>query len=487
MQVDRRQVIGAGMALAAWPGVARAADAALLDPAVMRGDIATLGDAYRALHPGLLRYQTAAEFDSRLGALAAECAQPLPLGQFYLRLSRLLAAVRCGHSYANFYNQTAAVQAALFARRDRLPFAFRWIGGAMVVTADPAATGIAPGSVIEAIDGRSTAGILAALLPLVRADGHNDAKRRALLSVGGAEEWETFDIFYSLLFGGGDRVRLRVRAPDGRQRTVAAPTIGLDERRAQRPPHAEAKGDQPLWTMTRAGRVAVLTMDSWSVFDSKWDWRAWLDARLDEIAAPGTDGLVIDLRANEGGLDCGDPIVARLIDRPVAPLAARRLVRYRQVPAALRPVLSTYDTSLYDWGDRATRRDDRFFDLAAEGRAAGAIMPGGRRFGGKVVVLIGPQNSSATFNFADLVQRERLGRLVGEPTGGNRRGINGGAFFFMTLPGSTIEVDVPLIGSFPDGDQPDAGLLPDVAVALTPAAIAAGRDDVMARAVALAA
>jgi hypothetical protein len=382
MAFDRRQVIGAGLALAAWPGIARAGGETVLEPATMRRDIAVLGDAYRTLHPGLLRYQTAAEFDARLAAMTAECARPLPLGQFYVKLSRLLTAVRCGHSYANFFNQTAAVQAALFARRDRLPFAFRWIGDAMVVTADPAETGIAPGSVIETVDGRSTANILAALLPLVRADGHNDAKRRALLSVGGAEQWETFDIFHSLVFGGGETIRLRVRAPDGARRALTVAAIDLDKRRAQRPPGSNTNGDAALWTMTRAGRVAVLTMPTWSVYDSKWDWRAWLAARLDEMAAPGTDGLVIDLRANEGGLDCGDPIVARLIDRPVATLAARRLVRYRQVPAALRPVLATYDKSIYDWGDRATRRDDRFFDLAAEGAAGAAIAPSGKRFGG---------------------------------------------------------------------------------------------------------
>lgn len=57
--------------------------------------------------------------------------------------------------------------------------------------------------------------------------------------------------------------------------------------------------------------------------------------------------------------------------------------------------------------------------------------------------------------------------LVGQPTGGNRRGINGGAFFFLRLPHSKIEIDLPLIGFFPSGTRPDAGLLPDVSVEST--------------------
>lgn len=71
-------------------------------------------------------------------------------------------------------------------------------------------------------------------------------------------------------------------------------------------------------------------------------------------------------------------------------------------------------------------------------------------------------------------------------TGGNRRGINSGAFFFLRLPQSGLEADVPLIGRFPATPQPDAGLAPDVAAADTVADIAASRDRVLETALALA-
>ena len=47
-------------------------------------------------------------------------------------------------------------------------------------------------------------------------------------------------------------------------------------------------------------------------------------------------------------------------------------------------------------------------------------------------------------------------------------GANGGAFFFLRLPKSGIELDLPLIGQFPLDERPDAGLTPDVLVAATP-------------------
>jgi hypothetical protein len=62
-----------------------------------------------------------------------------------------------------------------------------------------------------------------------------------------------------------------------------------------------------------------------------------------------------------------------------------------------------------------------------------------------------------------LVRRSGLARIYGQPTGGNQRGINGGSFFFVRLPNSGLEADLPLVGVFPKEPKPDAGLLPDYA------------------------
>ena len=57
-----------------------------------------------------------------------------------------------------------------------------------------------------------------------------------------------------------------------------------------------------------------------------------------------------------------------------------------------------------------------------------------------------------------------MARFIGEPTGGNQRGINGGAFYFLRLPNSHIEVDLPLIGFFPPVPRPNGGITPDVVI-----------------------
>lgn len=482
--VGRRAVMaGSAAVLLAPRAFAATAPAAPLSVTAMRGDLLLLQRGYTALHPGLYRYATPSEVDGRFEAARAAIAAPMSLGAFYLHLSRLLATVRCGHSFANPTNQKRTVREALFEAPTRLPLEWLWLRDRMVVTADPLGTGIVPGSEVVAIDGRPAGAVLAALLPLTRADGHNDAKRRRLLSVQGEERYETFDILFQLRFGERERYRLTVAAPDGRRRVADVTAITLAQRPTRRTV-PDQPADAPIWTIERRGRAAVLTMNDWALYDSPWKWRDWLHAALDGLIADSAAGLVVDIRRNEGGQDCGDELIARLIDRPVSREAARRLVTFETLPPALRPYCDTWDRSFDRLGVGSTPRDGRFRELAGEATDQ-TIAPRGPRFVGRVAVLIGPQNSSATFQFASVIARLGLGTLVGEATGGNRRGINGGCFYFFRLPETGLEADLPLIGNFPLTAQPDAGLRPAVAASPTASAIAAGRDLALDRALAL--
>lgn len=106
----------------------------------------------------------------------------------------------------------------------------------------------------------------------------------------------------------------------------------------------------------------------------------------------------------------------------------RRFVRYRQTPSDLAPYLDTWDPSFKNWGESA-REIDRpwptappahYFALTRyDDNASGqdVIHPAGRQFRGKLFLLIDAGNSSATFQFAQIAQRNGLGTLVGQPTG----------------------------------------------------------------------
>ena len=483
----RRQILTgtSGLVAAALLPARAQATGVLLSPAVMQKDIGILCDAYASLHPGLYRYMSPAEFQQECRRLERFAATPRSLGDFYLALTAFTARVRCGHSFLNPANQTRAVATALFGKPDRLPFTFVWRDRRMIVTADlGSGQDVQPGSEVVAIDGIRTPDMLTRMLPYARTDGGNDARKVADLGIPGDSDKPAFDVLRALLFpSSGPSARIMVRTA-GVSATIVCPLMTASVRDAAL---RHPSKDSPYgWTFELRGNVGVLTMPTWAVFRDDWDWRGFINASIDRAIDNKLSGIVIDLRSNGGGLDCGAAIVARLIDTPLAADSYSRHVRYRKIPDRLSPYLQTWDRGYRDWGASATGPDAAgFYTLNRPGDASDVdiIKPAGRRFAGKVAVLIGPKNASATFAFASLLRRHRLATLVGEQTGGNRRGINGGALFFVNLPASGIEVDLPLIAYRPDAPQPDAGIMPDIAVPPRESDLQDRQDTPLARAI----
>ncbi len=455
----------------------------------LKADLAVLRRAYEELHPGLYRYNTRRQMDRHFAELDKAFGRDLTLREAYLELSKFLAKVKCGHTYANFYNQPKSVVEAVFKGQDRVPFYFRWVNGSMIVTRNYSSSdALKPGAEVVEIDGIPARRILKTLMTIARSDGSNDAKRVAYLEVSGVDRWEAFDIFLPLFFPQiGSELKLRVRQkPKAKPVSITVSALTDDERPASiKGRDKAAETLENIFTLEYPQpQTAVLRMPTWALYNSKWNWRKWVDDTFDELIGKDIRTLVIDIRQNEGG----HAIISRVAGSEIAIRQVQRLVRYRQVPTDLKPYLDTWDRSFDNWGAAAVGSTEGFYRLTRyDNDPRGTIIkPKGRRFHGKVFILIGAVNSSATFQFAQAVKLNKLGTLVGQPTGGNQRGINGGAFYFLRLPNSKLEADLPLIGQFSRSEAPNAGIVPDVYVRPSRSDIATGLDTEMGAALKLA-
>ncbi len=438
-----------------------------------------LVNALKSLHPALTKYRSPAEMEAAFARFEGRGQAARSAAEMYLAATELAAAVRCGHTWTNVLNQSGAARAALLEPPNKLPLLLRLVDGRWLVmaSANPA---VAAGDEVLAIDGVGAAQMVERLLPYLRADGRGDGKRLRQLSHD-RDDYSQLDVLWPLLSPPQEgRYRLELRRASGARATVRLKAVSLRQRERA----LAARGLEPrsgAWSFRVDGPVATLTMPTWSFWNSTFDWAAFIDESFARLQREQVPYLVIDIRANEGGDGAiGNRVLSHLIREPLGYQRLQNVSSYERVPYALARYLDTWDYGFFD----RTGDVERITEGTAAGKfrvksrisAPGLITPAPSRYEGRAFVLVGAENSSATFVFADFVQRTRTATLVGQPTGGNRRGLNGGELAWVVLPHSGVAVDIPLLAADYDAATPDASVTPEVLVEPSFAAAAAGRD-----------
>jgi hypothetical protein len=457
--------VAASFALAPLPSAAAEGSVALTAQQAQR-ELRILKRGLSDLHSGLYRYQTPAQFEAQFAHAEALVADGSDSLEMYLIVSRIAAAVRCGHTWTNVYNQGPAVQAAL-AALPVLPVRLRQLEGRLLVTAS-AHPDIPANAELLAIDGRSPAVLIAELMPYLRADGGNDGKRLSQLDNG--PNGGAIDRFLPLLHPPGAQgyaLRFRPRGGKAQERVVAATTVGERERQLGAAGAAGAAGTtdrERAWRFEIQGDTAVLTLPTFAFWDGRFDWKQFLDSSFATLAERKVPNLILDLRENEGGDDAiGRTLMAHVIAQPLTLPAYRTETAYERAPYDLVRFLDTWDYSFFDRTGQVRRGEGRAWH-PLEQPADRILAPVAQPYRGKVVLLTGPQMSSAGYLIARDFKANRAATLIGRETGGNLRGLNGGQIAWMVLPVSGVSIDIPLMSSHAKTPQRDGGVLPDIAV-----------------------
>jgi len=443
-------------------------------PEQIKEDIEVLGNALQTIHPNLFKYRDSIVLKQDLKDLEKSLNTDSNLVNVYQEISKFATKIKCSHTFTNPWNQGPDVKKAIFFQPDKLPLTFNRIGKRMFVDKNVSKNAsIKKGMEIIAIDGISSQELMTRLANHITSDGNNYEKRLQRLTLSGAAKFEMFDIFYPLEFGSKTSFQLGLKNPkngDTIQTTVKA--ISKTHRnKLLREKFADFGNTfEEGWQFEILDdQTALLRIDAFTIFSNDFDWKGFLDNTFEQTAKQHVKNLIIDIRANEGGdTEVAEYILEHIISKPITIDIPAQTTRYRKIPEHLKKYISTWDKRPYDWGNKLEYVGNGRYEMQSMFvPTRKTYKPKKNNFKGKVYLLTSAENSSATHIMSTYAKKYELATLVGQETGGNQKGLNGGYMFFLRLPNSRIELDIPVFGINILKDTPetyDGGIRPDIPV-----------------------
>jgi len=444
-------------------------------------DFALIKTMVLEVHPGVYRYNSQKDMEVALNQLESRFQNDLAYGEAYLAVSELLASIQCDHTFASFYNQGPILKTLIHEQKDKLPFTFTWIGDKMIVLRNASAIDLKPGTEILTIHGVAVSKILDRLKKYAKADGGTEKSRVKQLEVSGYPyRYNAFDVYYPLVYPVPDALELDIKTPDGLRSQVIVQPLTREERSQTL---AARYADFPvtkamLWGYEKLQRdIGLLTAGTFDDMGMDRDWDTYFKQTFKTIDQDGIAYLIVDLRDNEGGFDAiGEGLMRHLIQKPVRLQEYIDKTRFTVFPESLKPYVQSWGDPWY-YTPELIKGPDEWGYYERPSYKEPTMKPAKNAFQGEVFFLVGPRNVSMAYYLATGIQKNGVGRIIGEETGGNQRGINGGQLLFLRLPNSTIEIDVPVVGSFSlEEGLPNKGVIPDIMVSTKIEDLVAGRD-----------
>lgn len=459
-----------------------------LQPQGLREDFELLKSMVLDVHPATYRYNDSISIQKALQDLDDKFQKQITYQDAYLAISKLLAQLQCDHTFASYYNQGNQIKSIIHKQKNKLPFAFKWIDKKMIMTFNATDNDqLKRGTEIVSINHIPAKDILVALLPYVSSDGANNKARTSKLEVEGYDfRYYDFDVFFPLVFSSvTDSLVLEIeQVGEEIIKTIVVEPQTLTERSQmlteRYPEFPKSKND--LWNFEITDdNIGILTLNSFGLMGWKSlsiDYKAFLANVFSDLKQNEVKDLIIDIRQNNGG---NDEILQELmgyfdIERIKVENSEGR-TRYNLFPSDLRNHINSWgDPWYYDLTNQNPTQREGYYIFPDAYTANIRNKKKKNYFKEKIYLLTSPANVSLAYYFAKNFKIEKLGLIVGEETGGNQQGINGGQILFLKLPYSGIEIDFPVIGEFSTFPLPNGGIKPDKEIQITQKDIALGID-----------
>jgi C-terminal processing protease CtpA/Prc len=453
-------------------------------------EVALIKSAWTALHPGLLRYNSQVQIDEYFSILEKEVSKPISKQDYFILLSQLAAKIKCGHTYLNPWNQSDETRRTCFSNIC-IPFLFKVINRKFIITHNLSENKtIKAGDEIVSINGIKVNRIIDSLLSVSRADGDNGLAKKLdniniVVNAIDSTNFSFFDIYFPLFFKNNfnvDKYALEIKPY---KKKIINTTVKSLTKALRHEKYVSLFGEIPIqeknWEYKiLQPHIAYLRIGDFDTWEWQSDYTKYLDSVFTSMNAMHLPNLIIDIRGNEGGDDdARTEVLSYIADKPFGcETLTRRLYKYLVIPDTLLPYLKTWDPEF-----KAPRSEKEY---ALNGNYYEKIdtlkkpcqpnLPKNNRFKGNVYLITNPTNSSTTFTMADIFKIYQFGTIVGEPTGGTKQGLNGGQFFFLELPFSKFEIDLPIMYGAPSGHRADEAIMPDFLITTQQSDIYYNRD-----------